>query len=227
MFYLQKRPDNDVAPGNANVGSTCRPRPKLSIPSSTPTTPPPKARGEMHARRWGKDSLSKNHRPPFHRARHCRHQKPPCHAPIFRYHPRKLLSWLLLYHRFQCHYSALHDLPPYPYVMPSTPKLVNPYLTPPDHIATQNDTNILHSVGDAHRQTSKWSSHEDKELRPPAPQNEETPCESLSDASISFSCNEDNFCPTPHIEEDEDTNSSFTNHPYHPSTPPGSSNGCA
>ena len=111
--------------------------------------------------------------------------------------------------------------------MPSTPKLINPYLTPPDHIATQNDTNILHSVDDAHQQTSKWSSHEDKELRPPAPQNEETPCESLSDASISFSCNEDNFCPIPHIEEDEDTNSSFTNHPYHPSTPPGSSNGCA
>jgi hypothetical protein len=143
--------------------------------------------------------------------------------------------------------------------MPSTLKTVNPYLTPPDHITTpqkrdsddiyQNDTNILHSANDAHQPTSKWSSHEEKESRPPAPHNshintihppltstpyslrrgndEDIPCKALSGASLSLSCDEDNFYSIPHMEDHDDTSSTFTTHPYHPSPPTGSSNGCA
>ena len=100
---------------------------------------------------------------------------PPCHAPNFRYHSQNLMSWLKLSHRFQRHYYALHNLLSYPYVMPLTPKTVNPYLTPPNHIAnspnndtddpyqSKYDTNVLPSAHDARQLTSKWSNHEDKE----------------------------------------------------------------
>ena len=145
--------------------------------------------------------------------------------------------------------------------MPPMPKTVNPYLTPLDHIATppnddtddpyqsKNDTSALPSAHDARQPTSKWSNHEDKELRPPAPHNphidtiyppltsspyllrggndEDTPCKASSSASFSFSSNKDTFYSISHMEDNDDTSSTFANHPSHPSLPTSSSNGCA
>jgi hypothetical protein len=65
MFYLHKRPHNDVAPGNADVGFTCCPRQVLPIPTSTPTTPTPGEGGEMPIRRWEKDLSQKTINPPL------------------------------------------------------------------------------------------------------------------------------------------------------------------
>jgi hypothetical protein len=183
VFYLHKRPNNDVAPGNNDVGLLRHLRHRIPpIPTSTPTKPTPGKGGQMPRCQWEKELPQKNHRPPLHCTRSCRHLK---RTPKFRYHPQKLMSWLELLHRFQRHYAALHDHPPYPCVMPLTPTVVNPYLTLPDHIAhppnddiddpfqttnpAKNDTNALPNAHDARQPTSKRPDNEEIEPRPPAP----------------------------------------------------------
>jgi hypothetical protein len=50
---------------------------------------------------------------------------------------------LISSHHFQCHYAALHDLSPYPYVMPLMPTVVNPYLLSPITLLTHQMMTLM------------------------------------------------------------------------------------
>ncbi len=65
MFYLHKRPHNDVAPGDTAVGFTRCPCQVLPIPTSTPITPTPGEGGEKPIRWWEKTSHKKTTDPPL------------------------------------------------------------------------------------------------------------------------------------------------------------------
>jgi hypothetical protein len=49
----------------------------------------------------------------------------------------------------------------------------------------------------------------------------------LPDASLSFYSNDDNLYTIPHLEDDDNTSSTFATPPFHLSLPAGSSHGCA
>ena len=135
MFYFHKWPDNanDVAPGNGVVGLLRRPWPVTPTPAPPSPASPPNGGAETPRCWWEKGSPPKT----IHRGDHCHCQpKSPCHAPSFRYHPRNSVPWLKLFHHFQHRLAALHNLPPYPHVMPPMPSTVtNLYLICPYHIA--------------------------------------------------------------------------------------------
>jgi len=131
MFHLHQRLDNDVAPGNAVVGFTCRPCLVLPIPTSTPTTPPLGEEGKcLDADEKKTCSHNKTIDPLLTALGVITIRSHHALSPNFQYQPRNLISWPELSYRFQSHYVMLCE------------SLPNPMTTLPLHQMTTSMTHF-------------------------------------------------------------------------------------